>query len=515
MVGIEMYAKIQQYKAKGFSIRQTARELDVDKKTVGKYWNMDDEDYAQYLLDSKSRTGLLEPYRDFIECELKSHREITSAIIDDHLRENFVDFEPSYRSVRRYVANLREELGIPKPAKIRQYCEVGQQPLGFQAQVDMGQQTMPDMYGKMARIYIFAMVLSASRMKFVCFQDHPFTGEDFVGAHDLAFRYFGGRPIEIVYDQDRVMAVSENAGDILYTETFESYRHYAGFSVRLCRGNDPESKGKIEAVVKYVKGNFLSCRRFSGLSTLNSDAMKWLDRTGNGKVHETTKMIPKAMFEEEIKHLKTVPTLSSPVLPKIADVRPTNVVHFKQNRYAVPRGTYAPGRKARIEVDMENNTVSFFDTKTDELLASHNICLGKGQGVGLPKNSERFKETKYDELKIKVFQAFDGVEDADNYINRIIEKYPRYARDQLTIISKTQRLYVKSELQNAINYCTERELYSANDFRDTLEYFRGEEPREALKDDVDLPPKYSVIISEIRNLNVYNLLVRGGERVES
>ncbi len=53
------------------------------------------------------------------------------------------------------------------------------------------------------------------------------------------------------------MVVSENGGDIIYTETFENYKNYAGFCIHLCRGRDPESKGKIEAVVKYIKNNFL------------------------------------------------------------------------------------------------------------------------------------------------------------------------------------------------------------------------------------------------------------------
>ena len=81
------------------------------------------------------------------------------------------------------------------------------------------------------------------------------------------------------------MVVSENAGDIIFTEAFENYRQYAGFSIRLCRGYDPESKGKIEAVVKYIKRNFLSCRVFHGISRLNSDGLSWLDRTGNAQVN--------------------------------------------------------------------------------------------------------------------------------------------------------------------------------------------------------------------------------------
>lgn len=190
-------------------------------------------------MDCKEREKILDPYKNLIVDKLKEHAEITSAIIDDHLREQFEEFKASYRSVRLYVANLREELGLPAPAKIRNYFEVEELPMGFQAQVDMGQKTVTDMYGKRIKIYIFAMVLSCSRKKFVYFQDKAFYAQDFVKAHDLAFRYFAGRTTEIVYDQDRVMAVSENSGDLILTEAFESYYKFAGFSIRLCCGSDP------------------------------------------------------------------------------------------------------------------------------------------------------------------------------------------------------------------------------------------------------------------------------------
>jgi transposase len=99
----------------------------------------------------------------------------------------------------------------------------------------------------------------------------------------LAFQYFGGRTSEIVYDQDRVLAASENAGDLTLAETSGKYVSYAGFSVHLCRGYDPQSKGKIESVVKYVKHNFLSRRYYPGISRLNSDGLARLERAANGK----------------------------------------------------------------------------------------------------------------------------------------------------------------------------------------------------------------------------------------
>ena len=265
MVDTEMYSEIQKRKRAGYSQRAVARELDIDRKTIRRYWTMTDDQYAQYLIDSKSWTKILDPYRDFIIEQLEEYPEITSAIIDSKLRMNYADFEPSYRSVRLYVANLREELGLTQMKAVRQFSEVAELPPGVQAQVDMGEQRLPDMYGNRVKVYIFAMVMSHSRKRYAVIQDHKFDAQEFVAAHDMAFRYFGGRTTEIVYDQDRVMAVSENAGDLILTEVFETYARYAGFTIRLCRGADPQSKGKIERVVGYVKNNFLSCRKYCGI----------------------------------------------------------------------------------------------------------------------------------------------------------------------------------------------------------------------------------------------------------
>jgi len=390
--------------------------------------------------------------------------------------------------------------------------EVIELPPGFQAQVDMGQKTMKDANGKRVKVYIFAMVLSCSRYKYVCFQLEPFTAKSFCEAHDRAFRYFGGRPVEIVYDQDRVMVVSENCGDIIYTETFENYKNYAGFSIHLCRGSDPESKGKIEAVVKYVKGNFLSCRVFHGIARLNSDGLSWLDRTGNGLVHETTKMVPKAAFTQEQKHLKPAPELgSSEVIPKVANVRKNNVVFYRQNRYQMPKGTYLPGRKSRIEVDEASGLVRFYDYHSGELLEEHSLAVGVGKCVRNSRNShpQRDSKTKYRELIDKVLEGFGRDEQAEIFIESMMALKPRYTRDQMSMVARLQERYTRDELLRAVSYCMERELFTATDFGDTLEYFAVK--RETGKPSgIPLPLKYSLITAEKRPLDAYASLMKGG-----
>ena len=509
MVERKMYYKIQELKSMGYSDRRVSRELDIDRETVKKYRTMDEEAYIKYTLDSKTRGKNLDPYREKIEAMIREHPSIPASVIYDQLLEAEAVFEPSKRTVRLFVAELRTELGLPTQKMIRQFCEVEELPPGFQAQVDMGEQLMRDVYGEKVRIYIFAMVMSHSRHKFVFFQLKPFNGEDFVIAHDFAFRFFGGRTTEIVYDQDRVLAVSENAGNVIFTEKFESYKNYAGFSVRLCRGYDPQSKGKIEAVIKFVKNNFLKYRAFSGISELNSAGLKWLDRTANGQKHETTKLIPAHVFADEVKQLKQVPTLSSPVKPGNAIVRPSNVVHFNQNRYQVPRGTYRPGRKAWIEVN--GDKVVFTDIETGELLAEHTVAINVvGKLIPLKTGLDRSRGTKNDEAKAKVLAAFESCPVAADYVEHILKRFPRYNKEQLGIIRKLQEQYTEAELTHAVGYCVERELYSADEFRATLIYFRSEEP-EICAPSFVLPVKYSTITAQTRSLSDYCRIIEGGQ----
>ena len=182
MLGTEMYVEIQKRKNAGYSQRATSRELDIDRKTVRRYWEMNEDQYAEYRFESKSRTKMLDPYRSFIVEQLDTYPEITSAIIDAKLRTSYSEFEPSYRSVRLYVANLRGELGMPQMKAVRQFSEVAELPPGVQAQVDMGEKKLPDMYGKQVKVYIFAMGMSHSRKRYAVIQDHKFNAEEFITA---------------------------------------------------------------------------------------------------------------------------------------------------------------------------------------------------------------------------------------------------------------------------------------------------------------------------------------------
>ena len=112
------------------------------------------------------------------------------------------------------------------------------------------------------KLFIFAGVLSASRYKYVIFQDHPFKTKEVIDHLLNCFDYFGGVPEEMVIDQDSLLVVSENAGDIIYTDDFKFFIEEQEIGMYVCRASDPETKGKIENVIKYVKYNFFNTRDF-------------------------------------------------------------------------------------------------------------------------------------------------------------------------------------------------------------------------------------------------------------
>ena len=129
----------------------------------------------------------------------------------------------SESTVRSYVRNLRKEYNIPKEInKKRDYEAIPDPEMGKQVQVDFGETRQKTPENKTVKLYFIAFVLSNSRYKYTEFLDRPFTTRDVIRAHENAFDWFEGIPREIVYDQDSLIVVSENGGDLILTKEFEA-----------------------------------------------------------------------------------------------------------------------------------------------------------------------------------------------------------------------------------------------------------------------------------------------------
>jgi transposase len=240
-----MFAEIKKYKSKGFKKSQVERILCIDYKTVDKYWDMTPDEYAQLVEQAKTRSKKIDKYEEEILGWIQEYGDISTAQVYDWLQERYGTLDFKDRTLRLYISNLRDKHKLPKVSSIRQYDEVPELPMGYQAQVDLGQIWVKRLGGTKIKVYCFAMVLSHSRYKYLLWSDRPFTTLSFIEAHNRAFEYFGGIPKEIVYDQDRILVVSENNGDIIYTEGFQNYLSMMKYSMYLCSVGSQIKPGKF------------------------------------------------------------------------------------------------------------------------------------------------------------------------------------------------------------------------------------------------------------------------------
>ena len=148
-------------------------------------------------------------------------------------------------------------------------------------------------------MHFVVFVLSYSRLMYVGLSPRPIDTATFIRLHDAAFRYFGGRPEECVYDQTRLVVLHEQYRELDLNPAFAAYATAAGFRIYACEGYDPESKGKVEAGVKYVKGNALAGEVFDDRDHLEAHVRQWLDEVANVRQHGTTGEAPRVRFERD------------------------------------------------------------------------------------------------------------------------------------------------------------------------------------------------------------------------
>ncbi|MDK8643939.1 IS21 family transposase (plasmid) [Niallia taxi] len=472
MEKLALYIEVNQLRKRGFKIAAISKKLGISRNTVYKYLDMSFDEATDWVSTLKTRSKKLDPYRDIILVWLKEHPDLSSAQIEDWLKEKIPAIEVGSSTLRSYVSELRDSYHIPKVIRIRDHEAVDELPMGMQVQVDWGEMKVKTSLNKEVKLYFISFVLSHSRYKYVEWQDRPFTTRDTIRCHESAFQYFGGMPEEIVYDQDHLITVNENAGDIILTGDFQAYKQERSFRVYLCRKSDPQSKGKIENVVKFIKGNFAKNRVFFNLESWNEKCLAWLDRTGNQNVHNTTKKRPAEVHALEKQHLSPVSSLlslESDLSNSITrSVHKDNVIKYKSNRYSLPLGTYRPKGNNTVYVEVKESELVIRATPQGDILARHRLGLGKGEliknrnhGRDRSKGIEAFKET--------VIRQLSNSEQANQFIQEVGARYPRYMRDQLQVIQHTINQY-RPFIDQALTHCVRDHLWSANDLRDVTQH---------------------------------------------
>jgi hypothetical protein len=475
MVKQSMYYEIKKLQKQGYGKNRIMGELGIDKKTVRKYWSMCEEEYRKYQGDKRYREKDFDLLREEI-LELYKENDfirLPVSAVYDYLEEIRGKMPANENSLRNYIRYLVETGGMILVERLRYYTKVPDMPYGRQLQIDFGVRTNP----RGGKYYIFAAVLSASRFKYASLQEKAFTTLDLIGHLLDCFDYLRGMPEELVIDQDTVMVVDENAGDIIYTKAFEDFIGEMGLRMRVCRKADPESKGKIENFIKYIKHNFFAIREFGNISEAQESLTQWLGRRANGKISQATKKIPAIEIEEERNHLKQ---LKNSIYRKdrasAREVRNVNDkcrISVDSSQYDLP----AKYKNRVVEIFKTEDCLFAFDRHSGTEIAEYQLSLVPGQIV---KNKAATREmgVKVRDLRHEVMGYF-VLENWKVFLEMNFKMFNRYVRDQCL----EARKYFRDKevdtgvLDEALRFCIDHKTLSIANLNDCYRHFVDEKSK--------------------------------------
>jgi len=515
----KMYKQIQTFKRQGYSSNKIAMELEINPRTAAKYYKMDEDDFRAYRLEHLFRDRAFAEYeRDILEVYAKNNfRKLNMSSVYDYLEERYGELPGNEKTLRNFISYLIQTDKLMLNKNIRTYTKVPELPFGKQMQLDFGKYTCRSGL----KLFIFAAVLSASRYKYVIFQDHPFKTKEVIDHLLSCYDYFEGIPKELVIDQDSLMVVSENAGDIIYTDDFRYFIEEQDIRMYVCRKSDPETKGKIENVIKYVKYNFFDTRDFLNIDEANKSVFKWLRRRANGKISQVTKQIPAILIENEREHLR--PVRNSIFRKETLIGREERLVNEKDCISVNACGYQLPPkyRNKTVEIYVTRDKLFVFDLYTGEEIVEYELSPIPGRII-CKRAHRRETEKTAQELKALVREMFEG-ENWRRFTEKNFKTFSRYVRDQCL---EAKRYFMAKDidieiLEHALEYCLENDTLSFANLNDTYAYFMR--VRDASKEILPgeeiqtLAWEYQAYHEPLdvneRSLSVYKELIRKMERV--
>src|ERR1700732_1243728 len=263
MFAVEIYAAVRRFVfIEGKSRREAARVFGLSRDTIAKMCRYSaPPGYVRSKAPERPKLGLLVPVIDAILESDKTappKQRHTAKRIFERLRLEH-RFAGGYTVVKDYVRIAR--------SRSREVFVPLAHPPGH-AQVDFGE-CIGVIGGVRMKLHVFCFDLPHSDACFI--KVYPAeTTEAFLDGHISAFAFFSGVPISILYDNLKI-AVARILGDgkrqctRAFTELVSHYLFQERFG-RPGKGND---KGKVEALVKYSRANFLRrAHRRSGRTLL-------------------------------------------------------------------------------------------------------------------------------------------------------------------------------------------------------------------------------------------------------
>ena len=314
-----------------------ARIMGCDPRTVKRYL----EGYEPKKKRKILKKSKLDKFKETIISKLEIG--CTSMAIFKFIQKD--GYTGSYSLVADFVQKHKEEQ--IKKATIRFETAPG-----LQAQVDWKENLkMISKHGELFEVNIFLMVLGYSRTKFVKLTSDK-TQKTLFKCMNEAFKYFGGVPKEIVFDNMATVVDRANSriGNVKLNTKFVQYSKDIGFNPITCRIYRPQTKGKVESLAKLVDRLQVYNHEFETYEELEK-IVKMFMKEINKEISQGTNMKPIERLAKETKYLLPLPNQevlnAYTTSPKEYKVSKESMITYKGQKYSVP--TYLIGKSVSVK----------------------------------------------------------------------------------------------------------------------------------------------------------------------
>jgi transposase len=365
--------EIIELKRQGLTITDISALTGCDPKTIRKYL---DNPHTPRYGPREPRPSLLDPFKPYLK-ERMAAGVWNAVVLLREIQER--GYQGRYTILREFLQPLRQQA---RTVAVRRF----ETPPGKQAQVDwgdLGDITQAD--GTRHKLNAFVLTLGYSRAMFCDIaldQKLP----SFLRMHEAAFSFLGGVPEEILYDNTKTVVLRtltegvDGRGEVKLNPTFADFARYWGFTPRLCRPYRPQTKGKVENGIGYLRKNFLCGRDASSLDDLRQQMQVWNQTVALPRVHGTTHRVVLDAWEEEKPSLQSL--YNRRTYPLVVEclrrVTRDGFVSWQSNRYSVP------WQHAGQEVLVREIGAVVEILRDQTQLAVHARCSGSHQIVLLP-----------------------------------------------------------------------------------------------------------------------------------
>lgn len=338
-----------------------AKQLGCDYRTVKKYYERD----LDNIVNKPPKPSILDPYKDIVEDKVKLSCSATA--IYKFIQKK--GYKGCYSVVKRYCNRFKVEQH--QKATIRFETNPG-----LQAQVDWKEtKILTSKNGEIFEVNIFLIILGYSRLKYIELTTDR-KQETVFQCLINAFKYFGGVPKEILFDNMKTVvdhAKSEYNNPVINSNFYE-FSKDMGFQTILCRAFRPQTKGKVENLAKVMDRLDVYNNEFESLDDLDEIVIE-LNQDLNNEISQATNERPFERFKKEKEYLNKLP--KQDILegfitkPKTRKVSKESMILYNKSKYSVNPKYIGKN----VVLDIKANTLYIYYNK--ELIASHIITTQK------------------------------------------------------------------------------------------------------------------------------------------